>query len=43
MPLSETVRLQAVLYGVSAKVINSSEYDEITRIIDDNNMHKGDS
>ena len=40
IPLSETVRLQAVLYGVSAKVINSSEYDEITRIIDDNNMHK---
>ena len=40
MPLSETVRLQAVLYGVSAKVIDSSQYDEITRIIDDNNMHK---
>ena len=40
MPLSETVRLQAVLYGVSAKVIDSTQDDEITRIIDDNNMHK---
>ena len=40
MPLSGTVRLQAVLYGVSAKVIDSSQYDEIERIINDNNMHK---
>lgn len=40
MPLSETVRLQAVLYGVSTKVIGSADYDEIARIIDDNNMHK---
>ena len=40
MPLSEIVRLQAVLYGVSLRVIDTVGYQEIKRIIKDNNMHK---
>ena len=40
IPLSELVQLQAVLYGVSTRVISEGDFQAILAVIEENNMQK---